>query len=95
MGYTIPGEEELIEKIKQYILTMLRMPQTAVCRDDPRAVGFQSAYMPATHQSIIGHSSVDDGGDVTAIGGDVIASSTIEAFWFSNAYVPPDDKTGG
>jgi hypothetical protein len=95
LGYNLAADDELIETIKDYFLTMLRMSQKTVCKSDPRAAEDQSAYMPSTHKSILGHSPADEGGDVTATGGDVTAGPYIEAFWFNNAYVPADDKTGG
>jgi hypothetical protein len=73
LGCNIAADDELIETMKQYVLTMLRMSQKTVCKDDPRAVESQSAYTPSTHRSILGHSPVDDEGDVTALGGDVTA----------------------
>jgi len=66
LGYNIAADDELIEKIKQYVLTMLRLSQKTVCKDDPRAVESQSAHMPSTHRPILGHSPVDDDGDVIA-----------------------------
>jgi hypothetical protein len=95
LGYNIVADDELIETIKQYVLTMLRMSQKTVCKDDPRAVESQSAYTPSTHRSILGHSPVDDEDEVTTLGGDVIAGPCLEAYWFNNAYVLADDKTGG
>jgi len=96
LGYNIVADDELIEKIKQYILAMLMFPQTEVCTGDPRATIRQSAHMPDTHVHVAGCTHNDDGGDVTANeGGDVTASTTIEALGFNNAYVPTDDKLGG
>jgi hypothetical protein len=96
LGYDIVADDELIEAIKQYVLAMLLLPQTEVCKNDPRATAKRSAHMPTTHVPVVGHAHDDDGGDVTAIeGGVVIANTTIEAFWFNNAYVPTDDKRGG
>jgi hypothetical protein len=96
LGCDIVADDELIETIKQYLLAMLLLPQTEVCKDDPRATTRQSAHMPPTHVPVVGCAHNDDGGDVTAIeGGDATASTTIEAFWFNNAYVPTDDKLGG
>ena len=80
LGYNIAADDELIDKIKQYVLTMLRMSQKTVCKDDPRAVEYQSAYMPSTHRSILGHSPAHDEDDVAALGGDVIAGPFIEAY---------------
>ena len=96
LGYNLDADDELIETIKDYFLTMLRMSQKAVCKSDPRAAEHQSAFMPSTHMSVHGYSPADDeGGAVTANGGDVTAGTYIEAFWFNNAYVPADDKGGG
>ena len=82
LGYNIVADDELIATITQYILAMLLLPQTEVCKDDPRATSRQSAHMPPTHVHVAGHAHNDDGGDVTANeGGDVAASTTIEAFW--------------
>jgi hypothetical protein len=95
LGSNIAADDELIETIKQYVPTMLRMSQKTVCKDDPRAVESQSAYTPSTHQSILGQSPVDDEDAVTTFGGAVTAGPLLEAYSFSNAYVPADDKTGG
>ena len=81
LGYNIVADEELIEKIKQYILAMLTFPQTEVCKGDPRATIRQSAHMPDSHVHVAGCTHSDDGGDVAAIEcGDVTASTTIAAF---------------
>jgi hypothetical protein len=80
LGYNIAADDELIETIKDYVLTMLRMSQKTVCKSDPRAAEDESAYMPSTHRSILGHSPADEGGDVTAIGGDVTAGPINRGF---------------
>ena len=74
LGYNIAVDDELIEAIKDYVLTMLRMSQKTVCKGDTRAAEHQSAYMPSTCRSILGHSPVDGEGNVAALGGDVTAS---------------------
>ena len=35
LGYNLVADDELIETIKDYVLTMLRMSQKTVCKSDP------------------------------------------------------------
>jgi hypothetical protein len=58
------------------------LPKAPTCRD------VSTPCWPEDHNDAEAAKVVNEGGDVTA-------TTTIEAFWFNNAYVPTDDKLGG